>query len=77
LMCRNLDEVIGVSTQNPVEIIGLEDKIGTLPESCIAGIGVFELDERKYLFDDYFGEKMEGTVKLIPALTIIKGRVCR
>ena len=76
-MCRNLDEVIRASTQNPVEIIGWEDKIGTLRESCIADIGVFELQEGKYLFDELFGEKMEGTVKLIPALTIMDGRVCR
>ena len=76
-MCRNLDEVIRASTQNPAEIIGLEDKIGTLREGCIADIGVFELQEGKYLFNDCFGEKMEGTVKLIPALTIMDGQICR
>jgi len=76
-MCRNLDEVIRASTQNPAGIIGLESKIGTLREGWVADIGVFELQEGKYLFDDCFGEKMEGTVKLIPALTIMDGRVWR
>lgn len=76
-MCRNLDEVIRASTQNLVEIIGLEDKIETLRESCIADIGVFELQEGKYFFDDYLGERMEGTMKLRPVLTIIKGQICR
>jgi len=76
-MPRNLDEVIRASTQNPAKIIGWEGRIGTLREGCIADIGVFELQEGKYLFDDCFGEKMEGTVKLIPALTIMDGRVCR
>lgn len=76
-MCRNLDEVIRASTQNLVEIIGLEDKIETLRESCIADIGVFELQEGKYFFDDCLGERMEGTMKLRPVLTIIKGQICR
>lgn len=76
-MRPNLDEVIRVSTQNPAKIIRLEDKIGTLREGCIADIGAFEPQEKKYLFDDCFGEKMEGTVKFIPALTIMDGRVCR
>ena len=49
LMQRNSDEVIRASTQNLVEIIGLEDKIGTLGKDSVGDIGVFELDEGKYI----------------------------
>ena len=49
LMQRNSDEVIRVSTQNPEKIIGWQKGIKTLRKDPVADIGVFELDEGKYI----------------------------
>jgi len=71
----SLDEVIRASTQNPAKVIGLEGKIGTLQEGSIADIGVFEIKRGTFMFNDCFGEEMEGNIKINPILTIIGGQV--
>jgi len=71
----SLDEVIRASTQNPAKVIGLEGKIGTLREGSIADIGVFEIKRGTFIFNDCFGEEMEGNIKINPVLTITGGQV--
>jgi len=71
----NLNEVIRASTQNPAKVIDLEGKIGTLQEGSIADISVFEIKKGTFMFNDCFGEEMEGNIKINPVLTIIGGQV--
>ncbi len=71
----NLDEVIRASTQNPAKVIGLEGEIGTLREGSIGDICVLEIKKGTFMFNDCFGEEMEGNKKINPVITIIGGEV--
>jgi len=71
----NLDEVVRASTQNPAKVIGLEGEIGTLREGSIADICVLEIKKGTFMFNDCFGEEMEGNIKINPLITIIGGEL--
>jgi dihydroorotase len=69
----SLDDVIRASTYTPAKAIGCQDELGSLREGGAADVAVFELEEGRFVFSDWFSGKTIGNKKLTPHLTILGG----
>lgn len=70
-----LDEVVLRATKNPAVAIKKEDELGKVKVGNSADLGIFKLEKGNFEFKDSYGEIISGTQKLIPVMTICKGKV--
>ncbi len=73
-MDMSLNEVIGISTWQPAQIIQRED-LGHLSEGAVADVAILNLRKGDFGFIDTRKKKMQGTQKLECELTIREGEV--
>ena len=73
----SLDDVIQASTYNPAKVIGCEETLGSLREGDVSDVAVFELEEGKFEFEDFFDGKSVGNKRLAPVLTVLGGEIMR
>lgn len=71
----SLDDVIRAFTHNPSKVIGCEEQFGGLREGCVADVAVFEVEEGRFEFDDWFDGKTASDKRLVPLPTILKGEI--
>ena len=71
----SLDDIIRASTYTPAKVIGCEDELGSLREGSVADVAVFEVEEGRFEFSDWFNGKTVGGKKLTPFLTILGGEI--
>jgi dihydroorotase len=69
-----LEDVVLRATWNPARIIHRE-QIGHLSAGAIADIAVLGIEKGQYAFVDSWGARMDGTQRLIGALTVASGKV--
>jgi dihydroorotase len=71
----SLEEVILAATARPAEAIGRKGELGTLQVGAVADVALFELQEGRFEFHDAYGNVRDGSLKLVNALTICRGRM--
>jgi dihydroorotase len=70
-----LKDVIRASTYTPAQVIGCADQVGSLRQGRAADVAVFELQEGRFEFDDWFDGPTVGNRQLVPVLTVLGGQV--
>jgi len=70
----SLADVIERTTAAPAKILGQPD-LGTLRPGAKADVALFALERGSYAFYDSYMQSRQGTQKLVPALTIVGGKV--
>ena len=71
----SLDEVITASTTKLSEVLGKQNKIGTLGIDACADLTIFKLDEGKFTFLDVEGNERISRQKLTVTNVIKNGEV--
>ena len=69
-----LEEVVARATWEPAKIIGRVPGLGTLQVGAPADISILEVTEGSVEFVDTRNNKRSGTKKLVPWLTVMRGR---
>ena len=64
-------------TAAPAAKLGMHGKLGTLTEGARADIAIFEVVEDGHIFEDYFGNKLLSTRRLLPLMTISNGKILK
>jgi dihydroorotase len=70
-----LTEALERCTYAPAYRMGREREIGVLSSGSIADVAIFELASEGWVFEDFFGNTMEGYLRLKPVMTIRKGEI--
>jgi dihydroorotase len=71
----SLEEVIRCATIRPAQILGLDERIGTLRPGAVADIAVFDVEHGTHRFYDIEMNVREGSDMLRNTLTVASGRV--
>ena len=69
----DLDKAIACVTVNPAKVFDFGVKIGSLQPGYEADIGIFELQEGTFKFDDHAGGQRTGRQRLVNEVTICRG----
>ena len=77
LLGLSLEDVLAKTTSTPAGLLGLDDRLGSLGEGCLADITVWKLVEGDFLFEDSVKQQKIGRHKLEPVAVIRRGRVYR
>jgi predicted amidohydrolase len=70
-----LTRIIEACTVTPAEILGQQDRLGTLRPGARADVAIFLLHKRRMLINDYYGEPLQLDYSLAPQMTILDGKV--
>lgn len=69
----DLDKAIACVTANPAKVFDFGVKIGTLQPGYEADIGVFEMQEGSYTWEDHAGGQRKGHQRLVNNVTVCRG----
>ena len=72
----SLYDVVRCCTATPAELMGMEEKIGTLRPGAMADVAIMKLETRKFEFQDSYGNHLPAAQLLLPQMTIKAGRCC-
>jgi len=73
----SLGQVVRMTTVNPARALGLEDRLGSLAVGRLADLTVLEAVEGDWPWVDTEGQRLQGRMVLVPALTVKGGRLIR
>jgi dihydroorotase len=73
----SLYEVIRLSTETAAQIMGLEDRLGTLKVGAEGDVAILRLDEGKFTLTDANRVSVEACQKLNHVRTVKRGRIYR
>lgn len=71
----SLEDVIGMATSRPAEVLGIEDEVGTLQVGYDADITLLEAVSGDFLFRDTVGGTHKGSTALRPVSAVRAGEV--
>jgi len=70
-----LAEALAKCTHAPAAKIGKEKELGCLQEGSAADVGIFDVVNDEYVFEDYFDNKIKSKERIVPVMTILRGEV--
>jgi dihydroorotase len=70
----SLDEVVALTTIAPAQVIGHDRALGTLRPGAAGDVTLLALREELSTLEDSVGERVEGTLRLVPSGTVRAGR---
>ena len=70
-----LEDAVAASTSRPAEVLGLQDKLGSLALGMSGDAAVYDLREGRFVWHDMARNKVEGKVRLDTFLTVRNGAV--
>ena len=70
-----LEDAVAASTCRPAQVLGLEDRLGSLAPGMSGDAAVFDLREGRFVWHDMARNKVEGKVRLDTYMTVRGGRV--
>ena len=71
----SLEDAVSASTSRPAQVLGLEDKLGSLSPGMSGDAAVYDLREGRFVWHDMARNKVEGKVRLDTFLTVRNGSV--
>jgi dihydroorotase len=71
----SMEEVIGMTTTNAAQALGMADTLGTIRVGREADLSILEMIEGEWEFVDSVGETMQGEKAIVPVVTIRAGEV--
>ncbi len=71
----DLDKAIAMVTANPAKMFAFDANIGTLKTGHEADIGIFELQEGNFEFEDVDGKKRTGRQRLVNKAVVSRGEL--
>jgi dihydroorotase len=70
----SLDDVVAMTTGAPARIIGHDGVLGSLRPGAAADVTLVARQEGPVIFEDAMGERVEGTMRLVPSGAVRAGR---
>ena len=71
----SLHDAVAASTSRPAQVLGLEDKLGSLAPGMSGDAAVYDLREGRFVWHDMARHNVEGKVRLDTFLTVRNGSV--
>ena len=71
----SLHDAVAASTSRPAQVLGLEDKLGSLAPGMSGDAAVYDLREGRFVWHDMARHNVEGKVRLDTFLTVRNGWV--
>jgi predicted amidohydrolase len=71
----DLDRAVAMVTANPAKMFAFDVNIGTLKPGHEADIGVFDLEEGNFEFEDTEGKKRTGRQRLVNKAVVSRGEL--
>ena len=70
-----MDQVVTMSTLNPAQAIGEDDRLGSLQAGKQADISVLQIEDGDWLLYDVLGDSRRHDKALVPVVTVKRGEV--